>query len=301
MRGCMKCAPRQPPGLRECPPAKRQTRDTSKEEAWAAGLRKEFSDSTQDVALEIFCDHENPKTMEGMGFHNVDGEPLHRPWAGGRTGPDGGYKPDFFARVQHDCSENAAGPQLFVHAELDEKEHRTRGYHNDCERQETIIQMITTQRGPLPAGRLPERGATAVIHDVLGCRVNPDWYVDSKRNKVPGRSTEKLHEKGGPYHLQMLVLEGACKLWKRCPQLMQLRAQRHADADAGGTAAPSTWEPVVAYAYINYSDGSKHLPDWRARPNRMWRHVRSEGDVNLEGFKELLIARAHKLVFSRAE
>ena len=39
-------------------------------------------------------------------------------WAGGLTGPDGGYKPDFFARVQHDCSENAAGPQLFVHAGL---------------------------------------------------------------------------------------------------------------------------------------------------------------------------------------
>ena len=35
----------------------------------------------------------------------------------------------------------------------------------------------------------------------------------------------------------------------------------------------------------------------------MWRHVRWEGDVKkfLEGVKELLIARAHKLVFSRAE
>ena len=67
--------------LRECPPAK-QTKDTSKEEAWAAWLKKKFYDSTQDVALEIFCDHENPKTMKGMGFHNVDKKPLHRPLGG---------------------------------------------------------------------------------------------------------------------------------------------------------------------------------------------------------------------------
>ena len=55
---------------------------------------------------------------------------------------------------------------------------------------------------------------------------------------------------------------------------------------------------MVAYAYINYSDGSKHLPDWRARPNRMWRHVRSLNDVEefLKGFTELLRAREGKLL-----
>ena len=67
---------------------------------------------------------------------------------------------------------------------------------------------------------------------------------------------------------------------------MQLRAQRHADDDAGGTAAPSPREPVVAYAYINYSHVNDRLPNWKKRSDRMWRPVRSEGDVEkfLEGF-----------------
>ena len=52
---------------------------------------------------------------------------------------------------------------------------------------------------------------------------------------------------------------------------MAQRAPRH--ADAGGTVA-SPWEPVVAYAYIKYSDGNDHQPrhwDKDEDTNRMWR------------------------------
>ena len=124
--------------------------------------------------------------------------------------------------------------------------------------------MLTTQRGPLE----PASEGAAVFHDVFGFRVNPDKYEDSEGTPFPGLTADKLHEKGGPYHLQMLVLQGACKLWK---QLMAQRAPRH--ADAGGTVA-SPWEPVVAYAYIKYSDGIDHQPrhwDKDEDTNRMWR------------------------------
>ena len=68
--------------------------------------------------------------------------------------------------------------------------------------------MLTTQRGPLE----PASEGAAVFHDVFGFRVNPDKYEDSEGTPFPGLTADKLHEKGGPYHLQMLVLQGACKL-----------------------------------------------------------------------------------------
>ena len=192
----------------------------------------EFSNSTQDGALKIFCDHENQKTMQGMGFLNVE-VPVRSGRLGGLEGA-AAYRPDFLALVQHDrstssSSGNAAGPQLFVHAEFDQNEHRTRDYHDDLARLEAIIKMLTTQSGRLAAGRFPEGGAppTAFTHDVLGFRVKPDSYVDSENNRYQhsqARRAAMIQKAAGPEHLQMLVLQGACKLWNLwklwCPQLM---------------------------------------------------------------------------------